>query len=88
VLVSKLSIYVPQYEAVPESLKNVVLVMHSSDMLVPPSEPDTRTDTQKALWKTAHDRIERFLPGFMVQILPPPPALDTPASAPTEQVAA
>ncbi len=62
-----------QYEAVPESLKNVVLVMNSSDMLVPPLPPpaqDTRSETQRRLWSSASDRIERFLPGFMGQVLP------------------
>lgn len=59
--------------------------MHSSDMLVPPpsapSAPadgstqgevvvDKRTETQKRLWSTANDRIERFIPGFMGQVLP------------------
>ena len=40
-----------QYEAVPESLKNVVLVMNTTDMLVPPVEGITRTERQRALWE-------------------------------------
>jgi hypothetical protein len=60
--------------------------MHSSDILVPPPSTSTRpeaadgttpenvvderTETQKRLWSTACDRIERFLPGFMGQVLP------------------
>ncbi len=75
-----------QYEAVPESLKNVVLVMHSSEILKPPpatGATDERTDTQQALWSTAHDRIERFLPGFMGQVLPQPAAPAPPALVPS-----
>lgn len=53
-----------------ESLKNVVLVMHSSNLLVPPPSAqaggtDTRTAEQKNLWKASAERIERILPGFL-----------------------
>ncbi|GBE82378.1 Uncharacterized protein SCP_0407620 [Sparassis crispa] len=61
------------YEAVPESLKNVLLVMNASGLLVPPSDPDERDDPQKALWLATHERIERFCPGFLFDVLPPPP---------------
>lgn len=63
-----------QYEAVPESLKNVLLVMQSSGFLAPPITPDIRTDKQKLLWTTAYNRIERFLPGFLNEVIPTPPA--------------
>ncbi len=59
-----------QYESVPESLKNVLLVMQSSELLVPPTQPESRTPEQQELWKTVNGRIERFLPGFMAEIIP------------------
>ncbi|KAJ9098681.1 hypothetical protein QFC21_004329 [Naganishia friedmannii] len=67
------------YEAVPESLKNVLLVMHSSGFLAPPTVPDTRTDKQKLLWSTAFTRIERFLPGFVNEVIPTPVNPTSPA---------
>ncbi|RDB21501.1 hypothetical protein Hypma_011417 [Hypsizygus marmoreus] len=63
------------YEAVPESLKNVVLVMNAVDILVPPpsSEDDDRDERQRTLWTATHERMERFLPGFLGDVIPPPP---------------
>ncbi|OCF55504.1 Sec7 domain-containing protein [Kwoniella mangroviensis CBS 10435] len=63
-----------------ESLKNVVLVMHSSNLLVPPpatGTEDTRTPEQRELWDKSVERIERVLPGFLDEAIPPP----TPAPA-------
>ncbi|KIY43680.1 Sec7-domain-containing protein [Fistulina hepatica ATCC 64428] len=54
-------------ETVPESLKNVLLVMNASGLLMPPSTPDERSDQQKTLWNSTHERMERFLPGFLAQ---------------------
>ncbi|THH01721.1 hypothetical protein EW026_g1024 [Hermanssonia centrifuga] len=73
------------HEAIPESLKNVVLVMNATGLLVPtPPGEDQRDDRQKALWAATHERIDRFLPGFLVEVLPPPaPTLIAPAPAPT-----
>ncbi|KAG9226057.1 hypothetical protein CCMSSC00406_0008719 [Pleurotus cornucopiae] len=63
----------PLYEAVPESLKNVLLVMNAAGLLVPPSlEEDQRTERQRAVWASAHERMERFLPGFLTDVIPPP----------------
>ncbi|EJF65717.1 Sec7-domain-containing protein [Dichomitus squalens LYAD-421 SS1] len=62
------------YEAVPESLKNVLLVMNATGLLVPPSTPeDDRGERQVALWAATHERVERFLPGFLDEIVPAPP---------------
>ncbi|EJD53363.1 Sec7-domain-containing protein [Auricularia subglabra TFB-10046 SS5] len=72
------------FESVPETLKNVVLVLHASEILLPPpsSGEDTRDEVQAALWAATHERIERFLPGFLDDIIvaseagltvPPPP---------------
>ncbi|KAJ6500445.1 hypothetical protein C8R45DRAFT_896478 [Mycena sanguinolenta] len=61
------------YEAVPESLKNVVLVMHAAQILVPPppaESEDARTDRQRTLWVATNERVERFLPGFIASVIP------------------
>jgi brefeldin A-resistance guanine nucleotide exchange factor 1 len=61
-----------QYEAVPESLKNVVLVMHAAQILVPPPAEgdDTRDARQRTLWTATNERVERFLPGFIASVIP------------------
>jgi len=72
------------YEAVPESLKNVILVMNASGILVPPpahGAEDSREDRQRTLWTATHDRIERFLPGFLGEIIPPPATQPSPPPA-------
>ncbi|KAJ7702369.1 hypothetical protein B0H17DRAFT_1167206 [Mycena rosella] len=61
------------YEAVPESLKNVVLVMHAAQILVPPSADDKRDDRQRTLWNATNERVERFLPGFIGSVIPQEP---------------
>jgi len=67
------------HEAVPESLKNVILVMNASDLLVAQGVPN-RTERQQQLWDATHERMERFLPGFLDEIIPP---VEQPASIPT-----
>jgi brefeldin A-resistance guanine nucleotide exchange factor 1 len=61
------------YEAVPESLKNVVLVMNAAEILVPPSAGDHRDEQQRTLWTVTHERMERFLPGFLAEVISIPP---------------
>lgn len=65
-----------QYEAVPESLKNVVLVMNAVGILVPPSsvDNDERDERQRTLWTATQERMERFLPGFLGDVIAPPPS--------------
>jgi len=58
------------YEAVPESLKNVLLVLYASEILIPPCEPDTRDERQKSMWAATQERIDRFIPGFLTEIIP------------------
>ncbi|KAH7926301.1 Sec7-domain-containing protein [Leucogyrophana mollusca] len=62
------------YEAVSESLKNVVLVMNAARILVPPppSQPDNRDEQQRTLWTATQARLERFLPGFLADVVPAP----------------
>ncbi|OJT08688.1 hypothetical protein TRAPUB_414 [Trametes pubescens] len=72
------------YEAVPESLKNVLLVMNATGLLVPPTSPeDVRNERQASVWAATHERIERFLPGFLDDIVPTPPP--QPAEPPASQ---
>lgn len=54
-------------------MKNVVLVMHSSGLLVPPPAEgsDKRSSEQKELWLHSAGRIERILPGFLEEAIPP-----------------
>lgn len=49
-----------QFEAVPELLKNVLLVMNASGFLLPPSSP--RNEDQARLWTATFERIQPFLP--------------------------
>lgn len=63
-----------QEEAVPESLKNILLVMADGGYLVPPSE---NADNVR-LWDETQRRLERFLPNLFSELFPeetkiPPP---------------
>lgn len=57
--------------------------MNATASLVPPQTEgeDPRDDRQKALWAATHERIERFLPGFLADVLPSPPPPSPPAAA-------
>lgn len=56
-----------------ESLKNVILVMHSSGILLPPPREagatDERTEEQRKLWDASSEKIERILPGFLGDVV-------------------
>jgi len=60
-----------QREAVPETLKNVALVMYATECLIPPPnrEEDSRTEEQREMWTVTSDRLQRFLPGFLNDVL-------------------
>lgn len=78
-------------EAIPESLKNIVLVMSSDGYLVPPvatGERESRSAQQKRLWKVTFVRLERFQPGLMEGIFPGASASSPVATAPTSAVTA
>ena len=51
---------------------SVILVMNASDLLVAQGVPD-RTERQRQLWDATHERMERFLPGFLDEIIAPVP---------------
>lgn len=59
-----------QYEAVPEQLKNVLLVMQAQGVLVPPHLP--RTEDQAKLWDATWARIDTFLPSLQLELFPSP----------------
>ncbi|GAA5857907.1 hypothetical protein JCM5353_003755, partial [Sporobolomyces roseus] len=59
------------FEAVPELLKNVLLVMNASGFLLPPHD-EQRTEEQAALWNATFERIHPFLPDLQVELFPPP----------------
>ncbi|KAK0629927.1 hypothetical protein B0T17DRAFT_491256 [Bombardia bombarda] len=66
-------------EAVPENLKNVLLIMSSNGYLVPPSKNPEREELWNETWK----RIDRFLPDLRNDL-----ALEEPAETPPKVVAA
>lgn len=56
------------YEAVPELLKNVLLVMNASGFLLPPYV-EGRTEAQARLFDLTFNRIEPFLPELQREFL-------------------
>ena len=48
----------------PESLKNILLVMSSSGFLVPPSQDPSKAELWNGTWK----RIDRFLPDLRKEL--------------------
>ena len=55
-----------QEEAIPESLKNILLVMADGGHLVPPSQDPSK----EQIWTETKKRLERFLPALFVEIFP------------------
>lgn len=55
-----------QEEAVPESLKNILLVMADGGYLVPPTENEKPSEIWEETWK----RVDRFLPDLFREIFP------------------
>ena len=62
--------------------------MNASDILVPPSLEDHRSEKQRALWAATHERIERFLPGFLDEVIPSPLPASKHAEVPPESASA
>lgn len=53
-------------EAIPESLKNILLVMSSDGYLVPPEQDERR----RPIWNETWRRLDRFLPGLFAELWP------------------
>lgn len=53
-------------EAVPESLKNILLVMADGGFIQPPSDGSRPTE----LWDETCKRVDRFLPDLIAEIFP------------------
>ncbi|PLW24347.1 hypothetical protein PCANC_00944 [Puccinia coronata f. sp. avenae] len=70
------------YEAVPENLKNVLLVMHASRFLIPPHETPSAEETH--LWNATFERIDPVLNTLKTDLFPPPTAATTTAVETTE----
>lgn len=79
-----------QEEAIPESLKNILLVMADGGHLVPPAQDPSK----EQIWTETKKRLERFLPALFVEIFPeaaaeeqPAPVSDESSPAATEKAA-
>jgi len=46
--------------------------MNAADILVPPSQEDQREEQQRSLWTATQARLDRFLPGFLTEVIPTP----------------
>ena len=55
-----------QEEAIPESLKNILLLMANGGYLVPP----TQDPSKEQIWTETRKRLERFLPDLFQEIFP------------------
>lgn len=55
--------------------------MNAANILVPPSQEDQRDEHQRTLWTATQARLERFLPGFLTEVIPTP-QLQLPPSTP------
>ncbi|KAI5281194.1 GDP/GTP exchange factor for ARF [Ascosphaera aggregata] len=61
-------------EAIPESLKNILLVMAAGGYIIRPNEDPSK----KKLWSETQKRLDRFLPNLFKEIFPDPPPDDLP----------
>lgn len=64
-------------EAVPESLKNILLVMVDGGFLIPPKPEEKPSE----LWIETCRRVDRFLPGLIADLFPY--AVVVPVQSPT-----
>jgi golgi-specific brefeldin A-resistance guanine nucleotide exchange factor 1 len=64
-------------EAVPESLKNILLVMAGSGYITPPMKGEVGDQ----IWVETRKRLDRFLPDLLVELFPLPQAKEEPHPA-------
>ena len=75
-------------EAVPESLKNILLVMASQGILVRPEREDQGQDQdlgKERLWTETRKRMERFMPQLWEDIFPERSQVEAEPPPPPEQ---
>ncbi|KAL4887478.1 hypothetical protein BJY04DRAFT_204386 [Aspergillus karnatakaensis] len=65
-------------EAIPESIKNIILVMADLGHLVPPSQDPSKDN----IWSETKKRLDRFLPDLFKEIFPEAPKEALPPTAP------
>jgi len=79
-------------ESLPETVKNILLVMHASQILVPPppkGAEEPRSPAQIEMWTLTAERLSKFLPSMLDEVLsradvgqaPAPPLQDAPDGA-------
>lgn len=59
--------------------------MNATGILVPPLSDTTgipRSELQQQLWDATRERMDRFLPGLLDDVIPSPPPLPSQASNP------
>ena len=73
-----------QEEAIPESVKNILLVMADGGLLVLPSQDSSK----EKIWVETRKRLDRFLPDLFLEIFPDASSVqDKSKSLPTSTVA-
>lgn len=68
-------------EAVPESLKNILLVMADGGFIRPPVKGEQPTE----LWKQTVKRVDRFLPDLVKEIFPQADAQESGVAPPASE---
>ncbi|KAL3464216.1 hypothetical protein BJX64DRAFT_99281 [Aspergillus heterothallicus] len=68
-------------EAIPESIKNIILVMADGGHLVPPSQDFSK----EMIWTETKKRLERFLPDLFKEIFPDAPKEMSPSTTTAPQ---
>ncbi|KAL1955210.1 hypothetical protein VTO42DRAFT_8922 [Malbranchea cinnamomea] len=68
-------------EAVPESLKNILLVMADGGYLAPPNQDPSK----EKIWVETQRRLDRFLPELFSEIFPPTTVTDSQRTLPEGQ---
>ncbi|KAI5305097.1 MFS sugar transporter [Ascosphaera pollenicola] len=71
-------------EAIPESLKNILLVMANGGYITRPSEDPSK----ERLWSETQKRLDRFLPNLFGEVFPDPPSEEPEEQTETEAEAA
>lgn len=58
----------------------MLLVMQASGALIPPQTPEDRSEELRKRWQLTQEQMDRFLPGFLSEIVPAPaPPISEPA---------